>query len=786
LSTENLQHEMHDGCSKHQHSKPKENNNVNAIYICPMHSNIKQVGPGSCSICGMDLEPEEIKINEHKTHDCCAKHQHSKQKKNSNANAIYICPMHSNIRQVGPGSCSICGMDLEPEEIEINDNTELNALTKKFIIALIFSLPFLILNMGEHLLNISFFINLSSSSIYNYLQFIFASIVVLYCGSIYFQRFYQSIITKKFNMFTLIGLSVGIAYLYSSLILFIPPVAKWFHLSSIQLFFEPATMIILLITLGQLIELKSRMKTNNAIKLLMQLTPDVAHVVTSNNVEIDIPTNEINLDMHIRVKPGEKIPADGIIISGDGEVDQAMLTGESQLIIKKIGDNVVAGTINQNGSFVFKANKICDTTLLGQIINLINTASRTPAKIQQLVDTVAGYFVPLVIAVAIISGFCWFFIGPDPKISNAILAVISVLIIACPCALGLATPMSIMVASGRFAKEGILIKNASAIENLNKIDTFVFDKTGTLTYGKPQVTKIINYNNFTQSDVVKYASSLEANSQHPIALAIINYAQQLQLGYTTATEFKLIPGLGIKGFIDNHDIIIGNSKIMQQFNVDLSVITQDLFQLQNEENIIILVAVDNIIAAIIALKDDIKPGAIALIDYLRNNNITPVMLTGDSNNIATKIANKLNITSYVAEMLPEQKYTYIKNLQDSGKKVVMVGDGINDAPALIQADVGIAIGNGVDIAIESADIILASGELQNLIKAIKLSNLTNTNIKQNLFFAFGYNIIAIPIAAGAFYSLIHITLNPIIASATMSLSSISVILNSLKLAKKRI
>ncbi|MCX8514220.1 MAG: copper-translocating P-type ATPase [Burkholderiales bacterium] len=694
--------------------------------------------------------------------------------------------MHINIKKIGPGSCSICGMDLEPEFAQVQDDSELKGLFKKFLLALIFSSPFLIVNMGTHLFNINSLIKLNHSSIYNYLQFFFASIVIFYCGSVYIQRFYTSIINKKLNMFTLIGLSVGVAYLYSTLVLFIPPVANWFNLNKIELFFEPASMIIVLITLGQLIELKSRLKTNNAIRLLMQLTPDIAHLVDKNNIERDVAINAITLDMYLRVKPGEKIPADGIIIAGDGEVDQAMLTGESHLIIKRPDDYVIAGTVNLNGSFIFKTTKVGENTTLAQIINLINTASRSPAKIQQLVDTVAAYFVPFVIATAIVSGICWFIFGPDPKLSNSILAAISVLIIACPCALGLATPMSIMVATGIFAKYGILIKNSSSIEVLNKIDACIFDKTGTLTYGKPQVHKILNYNNFSTNDIINYASSLEINSQHPLGTAIVNYAKQLQIQFSPATEFKLIPGLGIQGVKDNHQIIIGNEKLMHSFNIDLTAITNDLFQLQQKQYLTILVAIDNIIAAIIAVTDDLKLSALELISYLKQNNITPIMLTGDNSAIATQIAHTLNITDFVAEMLPEQKYNYIKNLQDSGKKVAMVGDGINDAPALVKADVGIAIGNGVDIAIESADIILASGELQNLIKAFKLSKLTAYNIKQNLIYAFGYNIIAIPVAAGIFYPLIHVSLNPIIASAAMSLSSISVILNSLHLNKKKL
>jgi len=721
-------------------------------------------------------------------HDHCHKTAHTTDiKTQMSANIMYTCPMHSQIRQMGPGSCSICGMALEPENITVTpeDDKELTDMTRRFWVAVCLSLPLLILNMGEHIVDVEWFHKLLINPLFNWFQFLLATPVVFWCGWTFFVRGAQSLRNHHLNMFTLIALGVGVAYGFSVVITLIPQVlAQWFGTDkALEVYYEPAAVITALVLLGQVMELKARSKTSQAIRQLLALAPDTATIIRSNGLEEEIAVTDIQVGDVLRVRPGSKVPIDGEVFEGSSSIDQSMITGESLPVEKHSGDSVIGGTINATGSFTMRAISIGNNTMLSKIVDMVAKAQRSRAPIQRLADVVSGYFVPIVIVVAIITAICWFIWGPEPKIGYALLTSVAVLIIACPCALGLATPMSIMVGTGRGAIEGVLIKNAESLEMLEKIDTLIVDKTGTLTEGKPRLMEVISVGELERKDLLMLAASLERSSEHPLAEAIVKGAQKEEISLLACTDFSSITGKGIKGIVDKHHVVLGNAQMMKSLSLDVASIEEKANQFRQLGHTVMFVSVDNILGGIVTVADAIKETTKESIIELQKEGIKIIMLTGDNEITAQAVAQLLGITDVQAEVLPELKHAFIKNLQKQGHKVAMAGDGVNDAPALTQANVGIAMGTGADIAIESAGITLMSGDLKGIVKARRLSSATMTNIRQNLFLAFVYNVLAIPIAAGVLYPAFGWFLNPMIASGAMALSSVSVILNSLRLSK---
>ena len=661
---------------------------------------------------------------------------------------MYTCPMHPEVQKPKPGSCPICGMALE--EISSHSNhanknnknhkdTEYYWMLGRFCLGVILSLPLILLNLNAEL------------------QLILATPVVVFCGWPFFQRGARSLLSLKLNMFTLISMGVGVAYIYS--------IFK-------DGYFEPAAAITTLVLLGQVLELKARSRTNSAIKQLLNLAPPKAILIQDDKTEREVPICHIKTGNLLRIVPGAKIPVDGIVISGNSAVDQSMITGESLPIEKNIHDSLIGGTVNSTGSLIMRATKVGSDTMLAHIVDMVSKAQRTKAPIQKLADTVSGYFVPIVILIALLSFLIWYFLGPIPKLDHAIFAAVAVLIIACPCALGLATPMSIMVGLGQGAKMGVLVKNAEALETLAKINTLVIDKTGTLTEGKPSVIQIVVLDkHYSEADILKYAASLEKNSEHPLASAIIHSAKKQNIILEEPQNFKSHTGLGVSGIISGLEITLGNQTLMESVNIKIS-----------PKNAIYL-AINKKLAGYLIIEDKLKSDTPAVIAALKAQNINIIMLTGDNLDTATTIAKQAGINTVKANILPQHKFEFIQELQKKGLIVAMAGDGINDAPALTQANVGIAMGKGTDIAMESAGIVLVSGNLLGILRAKKLSENILTNIRQNLFLAFIYNILAIPVAAGIFYPYFGILLSPVIASAAMSLSSVSVIANALRLGR---
>lgn len=704
--------------------------------------------------------------------------------------AVYTCPMHPKIRQIGPGNCPVCGMTLEPEEIQQSeDDSEYKYMRTRFYIAAIISLPLLILNMGMHIISYQWLSSFTHGIYFNWFQFILSTPVVLWCGWPFFKRAYLSIKTQNLNMFTLIALGVGIAFIYSAAITLMPKLSSSFFSSRLALdvYFEPAAIITVLVLLGQVMELKARSQTSSAIRQLLDLSPKMARLVINHKTERNIPVTHVKVGDLLHIKPGDKIPVDGVIVNGSGVLDQAMITGEPIPIKKNAGDFVISGTINGTGSFIMRAEKIGADTLLSQIVNMVSKAQRTKAPIQKLADTISHYFVPIVIIIACFTFIGWFVFGPEPKVGYALMASVAVLIIACPCALGLATPMSIMVSTGKGAREGVLIKNAEALEVFAKVDILVVDKTGTLTEGKPTLRTVISLSNkYKKSDILCFAASLEYNSEHPLAEAIIKAAESQNIDIQKCKNFKYIPGKGVTGIIKGIEVILGNDKLMNTLNIQTSFLQKQTKDYRQKGQTIMFIAINRSIAGFITISDALKPDSKSVIKELKRIGIRVIMLTGDNQKTARAIARQVGIEEVKSEVLPQNKYEYIRELQQKGFKVAMAGDGINDAPALAQADVGIAMGHGTDIAMESASITLISGNLTGILKAKRLSKITITNIKQNLFLAFAYNVLAIPIASGVFYPIFGLLLSPVIASAAMALSSVSVIFNSLRLSQVNI
>lgn len=704
----------------------------------------------------------------------CRHHSDQKyQQKILNFGEVYTCPMHPQIKQKEPGNCPICGMALESiNAAESNGfDEEFSDLKKHFLIALILTLPILFLEMGGH------FFEVIDVRVSQLIQMILSFAVVFWCGWIFFVRAVESVKNRMPNMFTLIALGTGVAWLYSFIAILFPQIFPAEFLDEqghIAIYFEPAAVITLLILLGQILEVKARKNTSSAISALLKLTPTKAYRLT-NNVEEEISIEQIQVGDLLRVRPGDKIPTDGEIVEGASNIDESMITGESMPIKKQIGDKVIGATINQDGSFVMKVLQVGESTMLAQIIQMVTEAKQGQTKIQKLVDQVAAWFVPSVIVIAIITFFSWMIFADNS--AHGLIAAVAVLIIACPCALGLATPMSIIVALGKGAANGVLVKNAESLEKMAKVKIIVVDKTGTLTEGKPQLTKIIPAKNFTEEKIIQLAASLENYSEHPLAKAITNYAKENKISFLKAENFTTPIGKGVSGEVNNQKILIGNAKFMAENSVDCEELKAAAEDLKESGATVIFIVVNQKLAGLFAIEDALKSTSLEAVKELQNLGLRIVMLTGDSKKTAAKVAKELGISEVFAEILPQEKSKIISKLKSEGNSVAMVGDGINDAPALTIADVGIAVANGTDVAIESAGIVLLHGDLAKLVKALHLSKKTLRNIKENLFLAFGYNVLAIPLAAG----LLGFQLSPIIAAAAMALSSVSVIANSLRL-----
>ncbi|MBW9116404.1 copper-translocating P-type ATPase [Rhizobium cauense] len=696
---------------------------------------------------------------------------------------IYTCPMHPQIRQPGPGNCPICGMTLEPELVtaETGPSAELIDMQRRFWIGLVLSLPVLALEMGGHLTNLHMLLGAQTS---NWVQMILATPVVLWAGWPFFQRGWQSLVSRHLNMFTLIAMGTGVAWIYSAVATVFPeifPETVRSNEGAVAVYFEAAAVITVLVLLGQVLELRAREQTGGAIRALLDLAPKMARRVKTDGSDEDVGLDVIAVGDRLRVRPGEKVPVDGVLLEGRSTVDESMITGESMPVTKEVGSKLIGGTMNQTGGFVMEAGKVGRDTMLSQIVRMVAEAQRSRAPIQRLADQVSGWFVPVVIVIAVIAFVAWLLFGPEPRFAHGLVAAVAVLIIACPCALGLATPMSIMVGVGRGARLGVLIRNAEALERIEKINTIVVDKTGTLTEGRPKVTTIIPGDGMAADDVLQLAASLERSSEHPLAHAIVVAAQEQNLPLQDAQGFDSPVGKGVTGIVAGKRLILGSHRIMTDTNVDVLSMTAQAEELRDQGATVIFLAIDGSLAGLFAIADPIKATTPQAVDVLMEEGVEVVMLTGDNKTTAAAVARKLGLTSVEAEVLPEDKSKTVSRLRSEGRIVAMAGDGVNDAPALAAADVGIAMGTGTDVAIESAGVTLLKGDLQGIVRARQLSRATMRNIRQNLFFAFIYNAAGVPIAAGALYPVFGILLSPIIAAAAMALSSVSVVGNSLRL-----
>ncbi|HEY5106998.1 MAG TPA: heavy metal translocating P-type ATPase [Caulobacteraceae bacterium] len=697
--------------------------------------------------------------------------------------AIYTCPMHPQIRQVGPGLCPICGMALEPETITADGgpNPELADMSRRFWIGLIFAAPVFALEMGGHVLGHRFMLEPRLS---NWIQLGLASPVVLWAGWPFFQRGWASLVSRKLNMFTLIAMGVGVSFAYSLVGVLAPdafPQAFRGADGAVPVYFEPAAVITVLVLLGQVLELGARARTNGAIKALLNLAPKMARRLREDGTDEEVSLDLVNVGDRLRVRPGEKVPVDGELVEGRVSIDESLITGESMPATRVPGDRVIAGSINKTGSFVMRAQKVGADTLLSQIVQMVAKAQRSRAPIQRLADQVSGWFVPAVIAAALIAAAVWALAGPQPRFAYALLAAVSVLIIACPCALGLATPISIMVGVGRGAQAGVLIKNAEALERLEKVDTVVVDKTGTLTEGRPSVTTIHTAQNIEEGELLRLAASLERGSEHPLAEAILRVAKDRGMTLSEATDFDAPVGRGVAGTVDGRKVILGNSRFFTERGLSTQTMEVKAEALRGEGATAIFVGVDGVLAGLLGIADPVKATTQSAITALKADGIRLVMMTGDNLTTAQAVAKRLGLDEIEADVLPQDKAAVVEKLRAQGRVVAMAGDGVNDAPALAAADVGVAMGAGADVAIESAGITLLKGDLEGLVRARTLSRAVMANIRQNLAFAFIYNVAGVPIAAGALYPAFGLLLSPAIAAAAMALSSVSVIGNALRL-----
>ena len=769
-------------------------------YLGPRESEHKTPAEGGAldPVCGMTVDPHTTKHRaDHRGHTyyfCAAscrtkfiadpqKYLGPREPEPVVEGAIYTCPMHPEIRQVGPGPCPICGMALEPDIVTADSgpNPELADMTRRFWIGLVLAMPVVVLEMGVHFVGVH---NWVDPTLSNYVQFAFTTPIVLWAGWPFFVRGWQSLLTRNLNMFTLIAMGVGVAFVYSLVATFAPgifPDAFRGHGGAPAVYFEAASVITVLVLVGQVLELRAREATSGAIKALLDLAPKTARRVKDDGSDEEVSLDAVHVDDRLRVRPGDKVPVDGVVLEGRSSLDESMVTGESMPVTKEQDARVIGGTINISGSFVMRADKVGRDTLLSQIVQMVATAQRSRAPIQRLADQVAGWFVPTVIAVALFAFAAWAAFGPEPRFAYGLVAAVSVLIIACPCALGLATPMSIMVGVGRGAQAGVLIKNAEALERMEKIDTLVVDKTGTLTEGKPKVVAVLPAAGFDETQVLRFAASVERGSEHPLAAAIVKAAAERAIELGNVRGFDAPAGKGVIGMVDGKRLALGTAKFLTELNIDTSALS-DIAETQRADGATaIFLAVNGKPAGVIAIADPVKPTTPAALKGLAANDIRVVMLTGDNRTTALAVAKRLGITEVEAEVLPDQKSAVIEKLTREGRVVAMAGDGVNDAPALAAAQVGIAMGTGSDVAIESAGITLLKGDLMGIVKARTLSTAVMSNIRQNLFFAFIYNSAGVPIAAGVLYPAFGLLLSPIIAAAAMALSSVSVVGNALRL-----
>ncbi len=761
----------HGDASSHDHSHAADcadgtcGIDTDVIYTCPMHPEIRQRGPGSCPKCGMALEPESTPAAATRTE--------------------YVCPMHPEVVQDHPGSCPKCGMALEPRTVTatVEENPELIDMTRRFWVGTVLSIPVFILTMitdlAPHWLPAGLSVDAAQ-----WIQFILATPVVLWGGWPFFVRGWQSVVTWNLNMFTLIGLGVGAAWVYSVVALLMPgifPDTMRLESGAVPVYFEAAAVITTLVLLGQVLELRARSRTSAAIQMLLGLAPNTARRVAADGSESDVPLEQVQVGDTLRIRPGEKVPVDGVVIEGSSSIDESMVTGEPVPVSKASGDALIGATINGTGALLMRAEKVGSDTLLAQIVQMVSEAQRSRAPIQKLADLVSAWFVPIVVVIAAVAFIAWYTIGPEPRLAHALVNAVAVLIIACPCALGLATPMSIMVGTGKGATMGVLFKDAEALEVLRKVDTLVVDKTGTLTEGHPELVSVVPAADVEEADLVRLTASLEKGSEHPLAAAIVAGAGARNIDTASATGFQAVTGKGVTGNVGSDRVALGNKALMADLGVDISALTSQAETLRGEGQTVMFVAINGQPGGLLGVADPIKATTPEAIAQLHDEDITIVMLTGDSRTTAQAVASKLHIDRVEAEVLPEQKAAIVKQLQDEGRVVAMAGDGINDAPALAQAQVGIAMGTGTDIAMESAGVTLIKGDLRGIVRARRLSRKTMANIKQNLFFAFVYNSLGVPVAAGVLYPFFGLLLSPMIAAAAMSFSSVSVIANALRL-----
>jgi len=739
-------------------------------YTCPMHPEVRSDEPGSCPKCGMALEPVVPAT--------------------STSKVEYTCPMHPEVVRGEPGSCPICGMALEPRAVAVDEeeSAELVDMRRRFWVSLALSVPVFLMAMADLVPGLVG-TGAIPKQVLVYLELLLSTPVVLWGGWPFFVRGWQSVLNRSLNMFTLIALGTGVAYLYSLVAGLFPdlfPPSFRDAEGNVAVYFEAAAVIVTLVLLGQVLELRARNRTGAAIKALLGLAPKTARRINDDGTEEDVPLESVQVGDRLRVRPGEKVPVDGIVIDGGSSVDEAMITGEPIPVTKSAGDGVIGATLNRTGGLVIRADKVGADTLLSRIVQMVSEAQRSRAPIQKLADQVAGYFVPTVVAAAVITFIIWGLWGPDPRMAHALINAVAVLIIACPCALGLATPMSIMVATGKGATVGVLFKNAEAIEVLRQVDTLVVDKTGTLTEGSPKLQTIVAVATVTEDQLLGLVASLERGSEHPLAEAIVEGATQRELSLSEASGFDSVTGKGVIGKVSGRNVAVGNQALMEQLGADPGAFTERAEALRIDGQTVIFVAVDGAAAGLVGVADPVKETTPQAIRELHEEQLRVVMLTGDSRTTAEAVAGKLGIDEVIAEVLPDQKADVVKRLQGEGRTVAMAGDGINDAPALAQAQVGIAMGTGTDVAMESAGVTLVKGDLGGIVRARRLSRATMRNIRQNLFWAFAYNSVGVPIAAGILYPFFGLLLSPIIAAGAMSFSSVSVISNALRLRRSEV
>ena len=748
--------------------KVLEHGKSGAAYTCPMHPEVREPGLADCPKCGMALEPALAGVPVQKIE--------------------YTCPMHPEIVRDQPGSCPICGMALEPRTVSAEEekNPELVDMTRRLWADVILTVPLLALAMAENSQFLSSLVGWAPPKARQWSELVLATPAVLWGGWPFFVRAWRSVLNRSPNMFTLIGLGVGVAYFYSVVAALFPavfPATFRGESGEVAVYFEAAAVITTLVLLGQVLELRARSQTGAAIKALLGLAPKTARLIREDGTEIDVPLGQVKPGDRLRVRPGEKIPVDGIVLEGSSSVDESMVTGEPIPVEKQKDARVTGATVNGTGSLVIRAERVGSETLLAQIVHMVGEAQRSRAPIQKLADVVSGYFVPIVVGIAVVTFIVWGLLGPSPRMAHAIVNAVAVLIIACPCALGLATPMSIMVATGKGATSGVLFRNAEAIEFMRKVDTLVVDKTGTLTEGKPKLVSVEPVEGFDAEKLLRLGATLERGSEHPLASAIVKGAEEKGITLSSVEAFESLTGRGVRGRVDGSHVALGNRKLLDELGVNPGGLAQKAESMRGDGQTVMFVVVENKVVGLLGVADPIKQTTSEAIRQLHGDGIRIVMLTGDSRTTAQAVSNKLQIDEVVAEVLPQDKANIVKRFQGEGRFVAMAGDGINDAPALAQAQVGIAMGTGTDVAMQSAGVTLVKGDLRGIVRARRLSRATMRNIRQNLFFAFFYNALGVPVAAGVFYPIFGLLLSPMIASAAMSFSSVSVISNALRLRR---